>query len=174
MGEWLKFTGLGARRDIFYLPPITLGAMLALWTVTWPSQDRRAWTVRFLAIAISLLAFPAVQDITGPVREQYTLRVLLIGLVILATVMCGFWQPQGVAQRLPWLFMAVLAVIGLLLPVWMFWQIRPFLSELFGQPVRAGMGLWLNGLGHGLVILASSHAVWLLSSAAPAEVETGA
>ena len=85
MGEWFKFLGLGARRDLFYLPPVTLGLLLAIWTVTWPQQggfDWRAWAVRALAVLVSLLAFPAIEDISGPVREQYTTRVILIGMVI--------------------------------------------------------------------------------------------
>lgn len=155
LGEWLKFTGLGARRDLFYLPPITLAAMLVLWTVTWPDQSWRAWALRGLAILVSLLAFPAVADITGPVREQYTMRVIWIGLVGALALFAGFWRPRERWRLLPWLFMGVLGAIGLLLPTWMFGQIRPFLTDLFGWQVTAGMGLWLNGLGHGLVLLIS-------------------
>ena len=43
MGEWFKFLGLGPRRDFFYLPPITLGLMLAIWTMTWPARDGLEW-----------------------------------------------------------------------------------------------------------------------------------
>jgi len=153
LGEWLKFLGLGSRRDIFYLPPVLLGGMLALWTMTWPDQDWRAWALRVLAVLVSLLAFPAIEDITGPVREQYTMRVIWIGIVVLVTLVSGFWRPQGAWLRLPWLLIAILAAVGLLWPTWLFLDIRPYLAGLFGQPVGTGLGLWLNGLGQGAIVL---------------------
>lgn len=171
LGEWLKFIGLDGRRDYFYLPPITLGGMLVLWTMTWAVQDWRAWAMRGLAVLISLLAFPAIEDISGPVREQYTTRVILIGFVALLALLAAVWRPRGAWARLPWLLMALLAGVGLVLPVWLFLEIRPYLSDLFGQPVSAGIGLWLNGLGHGVVLF-----VCLLHLPAPqvsAPVEAG-
>lgn len=158
MGEWFKFLGLGPRRDLFYLPPITLGLMLAVWTMTWPATegfDWRAWTVRALAVFVSLLAVPAVEDISGPVREQYILRVVLIGLVILVALLSGFWRPVGPWRRLPWLLIAALALISALLPSWLYLQVQPFLSNILGVPVSAGLGLWLNVLGNALIVITS-------------------
>jgi hypothetical protein len=156
MGEWFKFLGLGPRRDLFYLPPITLGLMLAVWTMTWPATegfDWRAWTVRALAVFVSLLAVPAVEDISGPVREQYILRVVLIGVVILVALLSGFWQPVGGWRRLPWLLITALALISALLPSWLYLQVQPFLSDILGVPLSAGLGLWLNVLGNALIVI---------------------
>jgi hypothetical protein len=172
MGEWFKFLGLGSRRDLFYLPPITLGLMLAIWTMTWPERetetgfDWRAWTVRALAVLVSLLAFPAVEDISGAVREQYMLRIVLIGLVIVVALMSGFWHPKGSWRTLPWITMAVLAVLGAALPSWLFMQVRPFLSDILGVPVSAGMGFWLNVLGNTLVIATSVFQLLMVSDTA--------
>ena len=151
MGEWFKFLGLGSRRDLFYLPPITLGLMLAIWTMTWPQNDWRAWTMRLLAILVSLLAFPAVEDIIGPVREQYTLRVLLIGVVLIVAVFSGLWRPQGRQLILPWTLLTLLGFVGALLPTWQYLAIRPFTSELFGVSLGIGLGVWLNLVGNLLV-----------------------
>lgn len=157
MGEWFKFLGLGPRRDLFYLPPITLGLMLAVWTMTWPAResgtgvDWRAWLVRALAVLVSLLAFPAIEDISGPVRDQYTTRVALIGLVIIVALAAGFWRPKGAWRFLPWIVIAVLGVLGAILPSWLFSEVRPFLTDILGVPVGAGMGFWLNLLGNTLV-----------------------
>lgn len=158
MGEWFKFLGLGPRRDLFYLPPITLGLMLAVWTMTWPAKegfDWRAWVVRALAVFVSLLAFPAIEDISGLVRDQYMLRVVLIGVVIAAALLSGFWRPKGRWQRLPWILLAALGVLGALLPSWLYFQVQPFLSELLGVPVGAGMGFWLNVVGNTLIVVLS-------------------
>lgn len=177
MGEWFKFLGLGAQRDLFYLPPLILGLMLAVWTITWPAKDAgsgfdwRAWTVRALAVLVSLLAFPAIEDISGPVREQYVLRVLLIGLVIVVALLSGFWRPKGAWCTLPWITMAVLGVLGAALPSWLFLQVQPFLSDILGVSVNAGMGFWLNVLGNTLVVATSLFQVFIVSrTAASSEI----
>jgi hypothetical protein len=132
--------------------------MLAVWTMTWPVTegfDWRAWTVRALAVFVSLLAVPAVEDISGPVREQYILRVVLIGVVIFVALLSGFWRPKGAWQRLPWLFITALGLISALLPSWLYLQVQPFLSDILGVPVSAGIGLWLNVLGNALIVITS-------------------
>lgn len=172
MGEWFKFLGLGSRRDLFYLPPITLGLMLAIWTMTWPARetgtgfDWRAWTVRTLAVLISLLAFPAIEDISGAAREQYMLRIVFIGLVIVVALISGFWHPKGAWRTLPWITMAVLAVLGAVLPSWLFLQVRPFLSDILGVPVSVGMGFWLSLLGNTLVVATSVFQLLMISGTA--------
>jgi hypothetical protein len=168
LGEWFKFLGLGPRRDLFYLPPITLGLMLAVWTMTWPATsgfDWRAWVVRALAAIVSLLAFPAVEDISGPVREQYFLRVVLIGVVIVVALLSAIWRPKGGWRRLPWLLIAALGLIGALLPTWLYVQVQPFLSDILGVPVSAGIGLWLNVLGNSLIVFTSLYQMFSISSA---------
>ncbi len=156
MGEWFKFLGLGPRRDLFYLPPITLGLSLALWTATWPNNGWRAWSTRMLAVVVSLLAFPAVEDITGPVQEQYLLRAALVGLVVVTAIASGFWRPHGKLVMLPWALMVVLALIGLILPTWIYFQIRPYTSQIIGVSIGIGLGVWLNGIGNLLIAAISS------------------
>jgi hypothetical protein len=155
MGEWFKFLGLGARRDLFYLPPITLSLMLLIWTITWSRQGWQAWIMRIIAVTISLLAFPAIEDISGPVSEQYMLRVLLIGVVVLVALLCGFWHPTGKRKRLPWLLLALLGLIGAFLPTWIYMIVRPFASQIMGVPIGIGVGVLLNGVGHILVTVVS-------------------
>ena len=152
MGEWFKFLGLGGRRDIFYLPPITLGLMLAIWTMTWPKNNWRAWCMRALAVLVSLLAFPAIADITGPVREQYTTRVILIALVIIVALISGFWRPSNKLTWVPWAFLTLLGITGALLPTWMYLNARSYAVQVIGVPIGVGWGVWLNGLGHLLVM----------------------
>ena len=158
MGEWFKFLGLGPRRDLFYLPPVILGLMLAFWTWTWPIKESFDWharTIRALGVMISLLSFPALEDIIGPVREQYVLRVVLIGFVVLVALISGFWRPNREWWRLPWLILIILGLSGAVLPTWIFMQVQPFLGDILGVSVSAGMGLWLNLLGNTLIVIIS-------------------
>lgn len=148
MGEWFKFVGLGNKRDIFYLPPILLGLMLAIWTITWPVNNWRAWIVRLVAVAVSLLAFPALEDITGPVREQYVMRVLWIILVIVVGLVSGWWKPKAKRAWIPWALLLLLGTIGAVLPTWMFLNARAYAVQIIGVPIGVGLGVWLNGLGN--------------------------
>jgi hypothetical protein len=161
MGEWFKFLGVGPSRDLFYLPPIILGTMMAIWTMTWPVQeggssvDWRAWAVRALAVLVSLLAFPAIEDISGAAREEYLLRVFLIGIVVIITLISGFWHPGGAWRRLPWMLLFLLGAAGAALPAWLFLQVHSLLSGLLGVSVSAGIGFWLNLVGNVLAAAAS-------------------
>lgn len=152
MGEWFKFVGLGARRDIFYIPPISLGLMLAIWTMTWPENNWRAWGMRALAFLISLLAFPAVEDITGSVREQYKLRVFMIALVGLFCLISGWWKPSKTFSWVPWVALTILGLTGVLLPSWMYLEARSFAAQIIGVSIGIGFGVWLNAVGHVLVV----------------------
>ena len=167
MGEWFKFLGLGARRDLFYLPPITLGLMLAIWTVTWSRQSWQAWLMRAISVLISLLAFPAIEDITGPVRDQYLLRILLIGVVALVALLSGFWHPKGKQKRLPWLLLALLGLTGAFLPTWIYLTIRPFAAQIMGVPIGIGLGVLLNGAGHLLVAAVSIYQIVVIYRSLP-------
>jgi hypothetical protein len=141
--------------------------MLIVWTMTWSSQGWRAWVMRALAVAISLLAFPAIEDITGSVREQYILRVILIGVVVLAALLSGFWSPAAKRKRLPWVLLAALGVIGALLPTWIYLVVRPFASEIMGVSIGIGLGVWLSGVGHLLVTAVSLMQITTVPSASP-------
>jgi hypothetical protein len=148
MGEWIKFMGMGPTRNWFYLPPISLGLMLAVWTVGWPDGRWQTWMMRAVAVAVSLLSFPALEDLTGQSALEYTPRVWAIGLVVgVAGVsgMIGRWQP---AARLKWLVIALLALGGYILPSWVYGQAQTAVSEVIGLPIGVGLGLWLNRFGY--------------------------
>jgi hypothetical protein len=156
MGEWLKFFGVGAERDYFYLPPITLALLLALWTMRWHNGRWQTWVMRGLAVGVSLLAFPALADLTGGARHEYLLRVQLIGLVVVVVGLCSLaahWRGTAVMTWLPWLLMVGVGLLGGGIPAWYYGEIRPYFSQIMGVPLRAGPGVWLNTIGHLLVAL---------------------
>jgi hypothetical protein len=155
MGEWIKFMGMGPGRNWFYLPPITLALMLAVWTVGWPNGRWQTWAMRAIAVAISLLSFPALEDLTGQVSHEYTPRLWAIGLVGVVAGVSGMPGRWPGAIRLKWVVIALLAVVGNILPLWVYGQARTAVSEVVGLPVDIGPGVWLNGFGGAAAILAA-------------------
>jgi hypothetical protein len=153
MGEWIKFMGMGPTRNWFYFPPISLGLMLAVWTVGWPNGRWQTWAMRAVAVAVSLLAFPALEDLTGQVSYEYTPRVWAIVLVVLVVAISGVLGRWSQAVRLKWLMIALLALVGLILPSWVYGQARTAVSEVVGLPIGFGLGFWLTGVGFLAAIL---------------------
>lgn len=154
LGEWVKFMGVGLERNLFYLPPITLALMLVTLTLLWGNGRWQSWAMRGLALLISWQAFPAIEDITGPVRHEYIPRVQWIGLVLLAIVVAAIlcWLVKlETRQWLCWLLLVMLGLIGAIQPTRIYLQIQPNVAQLLGISVGYGWGLILNGVGHLLI-----------------------
>lgn len=166
LGEWVKFMGVGPVRNLFYLPPITLALMLVALTLPWPNGRWSTWAMRALAVLISLLAFPALEDITGPFTQEYLPRVQWIGLVVGAvgvTAVLSQIMPGDIRTGLCWLLLVVLGVAGAVQPMRLYLLIQPTISQLFGVPVGFGWGIILNGAGHLLIAIIS---LWQLGQMA--------
>lgn len=154
LGEWIKFMGVGTERNWFYLPPITLGLMLVAVTLPWANGRWQTWAVRFLGCALSLLAFPAYEDITGPLQTEYWPRVWAIGLVgavMLATAVVGPKLHPKTAEKISYSLLFFYGILGVWLPSQLYAQIQPIVSQLFGVSVGIGWGILLNGVGHLLI-----------------------
>jgi hypothetical protein len=147
LGEWIKFLGFGPRRDWFYAPPIVLGLLLALWTATWPNRRAQTWLARGLAVAVALLAFPAVASITSEPRSEWLLRLALIGAVAAAVVLAAWVAARGGPAVLVWAVMVGVAVVGAVGPTWHYLAARALFAAALGRPVGVGAGVWLNALG---------------------------
>lgn len=156
MGEWLKFFGVGAERDYFYIPPFTLALCLVWWSLNWPNHHWSGWVVRGLALLVSLLSFPAVPDLMGEAQAQYVWRVEMIALVGAAVLLAAAlrqWGKPTWLSWLPWLLMIPTALWGGLRPLWYFQEIRPFFTQATGYEMQFGPGVWLNTAGHTLIVL---------------------
>jgi hypothetical protein len=156
MGEWVKFlpevqAGLLPDRNLFYLPPVLLGLMMALWTAGWPNGRWQSWAVRGVAVLVSLLAFPAVEAVRFEPADQWLLRIGLVGLVGVTAVLSGVMD--RLPQRIRPLLLLVLAVAGLVLPSWAYLAVRPVIAELFRTDVGIGPGLLLHIAGNLLVVV---------------------
>lgn len=163
MGEWVKFLPqvrsgqIAASRNLFYLPPVLLGLMLALWTAGWPNRRWRTWAMRFLAIVVAMLAFPAVEAFLQESSDQWLTRVLMILLVAIATASIPLTDrlPDH-GLRVARIIMLILAVAGLILPTWAYLEIRPVVAQLLNNSVGIGPGVWLNGAGFLMVAIAAA------------------
>lgn len=156
MGEWIKFLGVDMSRNLFYLPPITLGLLMALWTAMWPNRRWQTWMMRGLAVAVSLLAFPAWEDFRGPAQIEYMPRIWLIGVVIAVVLIAAVWSQirQGNNPFL-WLLMALIGILGAILPLWIYTAVLPVVEQSLQMSLQIGPGVVLNGVGHLLVTAVS-------------------
>jgi hypothetical protein len=156
MGEWVKFLPqvqageITPGRNLFYLPPLTLGLMMALWTAGWSNRRWQSWLARSLAVMAGGLAFPALEAIRFEPAGEWWLRLALVGLVALVALTVGFW-PRALVRFSGWLIL-ILGTMGAVLPTWAYLAIRPAVSQLLNGPVGIGPGVWLNLGGHLLLV----------------------
>jgi hypothetical protein len=151
IGEWIKFLGVGTERNLFYLPPITLGLILALMTCSWPDGRWQNWIMRAFAVGVSLLAFPAIEAIRFEPLSEWLLRLLLIFLVFVVATATGVLGGRLLifpSRYLPTILLGLIGVLGAVLPTWIYLKTRPLVSQAIGRPIGVGVGVWLNGLGH--------------------------
>lgn len=154
ISEWSKFlpqmqAGELPNRDWFYLPPVTLGIFLVAWSAVWGNGRWQTWMLRLLAVGVSLLSFPALEAIRFEEASQWQLRVLMIGGVVILAGTAVLW---GRWPRLTAVIMVVAGLAGAIGPTWAYLSVRPVISALVGMPVKVGLGVWLNLLGHLLMI----------------------
>lgn len=162
-GEWVKFMGMGTRRNWFYLPPITLALTMQLLTGFWPNRRWQTWLMRGVAVAVSLLAFPAIEDITGATQSEYMSRLAAIGVVglmgLVAAIASRYRGNVWVGRSL-FGGMALLGLIGFYLPLSAYLEVQPVVSDWMGRPIGIGVGVWLNSAGQLGITAVSLFALW--------------
>lgn len=173
LGEWVKFIPqvrsgeIAADRNLFYIPPITLSLMMILWTASWPNRRWQTWLMRALALLVAFLAFPAVEAILDEPADQWLLRIGLIGGVVVVALFIPLLRhlPENKVEMLTWSGICLLALVGLALPTWAYLSFMPVISDLIGQNVGIGPGVWLNIGGNLAVVLSALYFLglwWIL------------
>jgi len=159
MGEQAKFLPqvrsgeIVPDRSLFYVPPVSVGIILVLVSSQWPAGRPQTWVARALGPLISLLAFPALEAL-GTEAAEWLWRVLMISLVFALAILSPLLS--RIPKRVLWLLIGAAALLGALLPSWVFLAVREAFTRLLGQPIGVGAGLWLNLSGQ---LLAASVAL---------------
>ncbi|MCA9947926.1 MAG: hypothetical protein KC449_30800, partial [Anaerolineales bacterium] len=122
----------------------------------WANGRLQTWLFRGVAIVVSLLAFPAFEDIIDPISwRDYVSRVLAIGLVVVVAGLLTFFG----GRKWPWLLsvsrilLMVAGLVGFILPTLIYLEVRPYVSDLLRLQLGYGPGFWLNGVGHAALVL---------------------
>lgn len=166
ISEWLKFmpqfaTGELPNRNYFYLPPITLGAMLIVWSLLHDMDKWRGWLISAAGCLIACIALPALEalPLNADKFADYTewrFRLVLIGLIF------GLAVFRPIMARLPRNLLlsalAGLALCGSIFPGRLLYLSRS--TYIFWLRLTPNLGL---GFGfHLLGTLCVLWAVWLL------------
>lgn len=158
MGEQAKFLpqvrsgDIVPGRSLFYLPPVVAGAVLILFTGNWPNRRWQTWATRLLGLSLSFLAFPAIEAL-GTEIEEWLWRVLMIGAVLVLTAVSPYLA--RVPGRVVWLVIGLLALAGIVLPGWVFLEVRAAFSAIYREQVGIGIGFWLSVGGQLLLLVLS-------------------
>jgi hypothetical protein len=155
VGEWIKFLGIGAGRNWFYLPPIVIGFTVALLAATWPNGRIQTWMIRGLAIAAAMLAFPALAAIQLEPPSEWLARLLAIALVVVVALAGAILAQRRRDSDWIWLLMAAVALAGAIVPTVQYLVVRPVVEASLMKPVGVGAGVWLNAVGSLLVAVAA-------------------
>lgn len=156
MGEQAKFLPqvrsgeVAPDRSLFYLPPITLALLLLVLTTFWSRERWQTWAARAIAVALSLLAFPALEALGDPDPSEWLWRLLFIALVAVVAALTPWLSRRPAWLR--WAGAALVALAGALLPAWAYLAVRPLYAALLHEEIGVGPGVWLNLAGHLLAL----------------------
>ncbi|MBC7226419.1 MAG: hypothetical protein H5T61_04220 [Thermoflexales bacterium] len=148
-------------REVFLLPLLAPALVLAL-APTFSLRPRGLFRYGgpLVAAALSLTMLPPYPPILtawrAPLyRGQFFLTVGFCGLALLS--LWGARLPERARVGL----VALLALVGWLLPFLAFLRVRPIFAALYGAPVGMGPGLVLGALGAGLILASGAGALLL-------------
>lgn len=154
LGEQAKFLPqvpsavLSAGRSLFYVPPIGLAIVLLLLSSHWPAQRWQTWVMRAVSVVSSLVAVPAFEAIGGEPQE-WLWRLLMIALVFVLAILSPLLKK--LSQRSIAVFVALIALVGAILPMWALFEVRDAFSTVYRTSIGIGAGALLSLLGQLLV-----------------------
>jgi hypothetical protein len=167
LAEYVKFLPevrartVPVTRELFYLPALAAGLCLAM-LVGQRRPRLPLWATALLAVLaawLTLVVAPPVdlmlrfvQD--AVLRAEWGRQALLAGGAFLAVVVALLGTSRLPRMITP-LLVSLVASVGMGVPLWQFYAVRPAIDRVYNKPVTLGWGLWLMPLGFALVVIAT-------------------
>jgi len=159
MGEFVKFLPevrsgtVQMFRQVFYLPPFCACCILALLAAS-PTL-RYQWLVRGLfllaILPLSLALLPPVFSI--PVLKSEEFRLQVVGVIFCWALIPATLLLRRLPAVLQTALIAVLGLLGALLPLWQFLVILPAVQSVYHAPIHIGWGLIATVCGFLIIAL---------------------
>ncbi len=158
VGEWIKFVPevrAGAthlRRTNFYWPPVVAAVACALLAVRQRAHGWQRWSLISLATLISLVPFPALEEISNLEGIRANLgRLLLVGLGLLATVLAA--ARRQLPARVWGMALALAGAAGVVLVSLAFSTAEPMVERLLNQLIDPTLAYHLTRGGMALLTI---------------------
>ncbi len=148
-------------REAFLLPLLAPALVLAL-APTFCIRPRGLFRYGgpLIGAALALTVLPPYPPILTAWRDPLYRGQLLLTVGFCGLAVLSLWGAR-LPERIRGGLVALLALVGWLLPLLAFLRVRPIFAALYGAPVGGGPGLVLGALGAGLVVVAGGMAAIL-------------
>jgi len=162
LAEFVKFTTayrtgvLPGVRETLWLPPVAAALLLALAVARGRAHPLWARAVAgatgFLMAFTLLPPFPYRAGVLFSAEFRGQTVLALVGMTAcVAALLAGRWPIAW--SRIAWRWAAALvATLGIALPVWEFAQLKPLIDSLYAHPVTLGVGIPLTAAGLALAL----------------------
>jgi hypothetical protein len=160
MGEYVKFLpdvrngAISIWRPGFYVPLVAISAAALL--VAYRTELAYRWWVRAALLALAAVAaFNLVPPAWTPARLlelEFRFQTTSLVLLLIGIAFAPFFAL--LSRSFTASLVTLLTVLGLVLPIFGFFQVLPAIQALYNQPLTAGWGLWLMAVGLILIIVA--------------------
>lgn len=166
MAEWIKFTPevqsgeLGLQRSFFYWPPLVCVAGLVVLYAYGRQQNKRYLILAGLAVFLSLLPFPLLEEITSLSGIKANAGRFFIIATGLGSVLIAVLN-RKIHPRIWAIFLMMVAFVGYILAGSGFSAVEPIVERLFNHLIDPGIGFRLDQIG--ILILFIAGAIRLLA-----------
>ena len=159
LGEYVKFLPVVREGSVviwrsgFYAPLVAISAAALL--AAYRADLGYRWWLRFPLLALAIVAalnlVPPAWTPTRLLEAEFRLQTTSLLLLLAGVALSPFLAllPRLLAAAL----VTLLAAVGLVAPIYGFFQVLPAIQALYNQPVTAAWGLWLMAVGLLIVVI---------------------
>jgi hypothetical protein len=148
-------------REGFLVPLLVSAALLALAPAVWKKAPRAArWALPLAAGIVAAVALPPYPQITTAYHDpEYRGQLILSGATICLALLSGL--TRRLPHRVRVSLLGLLAIVGMVIPLAQYANVRGLFVDLFNAPVGFGWGaiVYLAGM---VFVLASATSGFLI------------